>query len=179
MEVAEGTKITIYVSKGSDKITVPSLQGRTKEDAARILSDAQLSGSISGEEFSDEYEEGQIISQSPAAGEKVPKNTVITYVVSKGKEEPDEPDEPDDPNGSGNNQGNQYPPGYTVTVPDVSYRSVDWAMSKLAESGLSGVVVEYRTSNQLSEGYVISQTVSGEASPGTTVGLIVSSGLNH
>ncbi len=176
MEVAEGTKIVIYVSKGSDKVTVPSLQGRNKEDAVRMLADAQLSGSVSGEEFSEEYEEGQIIFQSPAAGEKVPKNTVITYVVSKGKEEPDEPDEP---NESDNNQGNQYPAGYTVTVPDVSYRSLDWALNKLSEAGLSGTVVEYRTSNQLSEGYVISQTVSGEVAAGTTVGLIVSSGLNH
>ena len=171
IEVVEGTKVILYVSKGTTKVTVPSLQGRMKEDVARMLADAQLSGSIAGEEFSDEFEEGQIISQSPAAGEKVPKNTVVTYIVSKGKEEPEEPNEP--------NQGTtNYPAGYTVTVPDVSSRSLDRAMSMLANAGLTGVVVEYQSSNKLSEGYVIAQTVTGDAQAGSTVGLIVSSGSN-
>lgn len=177
IEVVEGTKVILYVSKGSDKVTVPSLRGYTGEEAANLLAAAQLTGSVAGEEYSDEIEEGRIISQSPAAGEKVPKNTSVTYVVSKGKEEPEEP-EPEDPEEPGDNPGSQYPAGYTVTVPDVSSRSVDRALSMLANAGLSGSVVEYQPSNRLSEGYVISQTVTGDVAAGTTVGLIVSSGMD-
>ncbi len=177
IEVVEGTKVILYVSKGSDKVTVPSLRGYTGEEASDLLAAAQLTGSAAGEEYSDEIEEGRIISQSPAAGEKVPKNTPVTYVVSKGKEEPEEP-EPEDPEDPGNTPGSQYPAGYTVTVPDVSSRSLERALSMLADAGLSGSVVQYQSSNRLSEGYVISQTVTGDVAAGTTVGLIVSTGAD-
>ena len=100
VEVVEGTKIILYVSKGSNKVTVPSLKDMTKEQAANLLASMELTGSVSGEEFSDDVEEGKIISQSPAAGEKVPKNTPITYVVSKGKEDKDD-DKDKDPDRPG------------------------------------------------------------------------------
>lgn len=177
IEVVEGTKVILYVSKGTDKVVVPNLRNATKEEAANLLAGSQLAGSISGEEFSDEIEEGRVISQSPAVGEKVPKNTVITYVISKGKEEDDEDEDPDDPDNQGGNSWNSgYPSGMTVEVPNVRGRSLEQALDLLASAGLSGSVVEYQTNNSMISGYVISQTVSGEATAGTTVGLIVSSG---
>lgn len=182
-QVVEGTRIVLYVSKGTDKVTVPSLIGRSKEDVAAILSSAQLAGSLFGEEYSDQYAEGQIIDQNPAAGSKVAKGTAVAYIVSKGKEpeeEPEEPKEPEEPNqpsvNPGGNQTTQPEPGPPVSVPDVKSRSVDRAMSMLAQAGLSGSVVGYESSYTLSEGYVISQTVTGQAAEGSTVGLIVSSG---
>lgn len=168
VEVVEGTKIILYVSKGSDKVEVPSLKGYTKEEAENILANAELSGSVS-EEFSDEVEEGRVISQSPEAGQKVPKNTPISYVVSKGKEEEEDPDHQENQN---------RPDGYTVSVPDVRGRSLDKALDMLASAGFSGSVVEYQPSNSMISGYVISQTISGDAQAGTTVGLIVSSGAD-
>lgn len=169
VEVVEGTKIILYVSKGSDKVEVPSLKGYTKEEAENILANAELSGSVS-EEFSDEVEEGRVISQSPEAGQKVPKNTPISYVVSKGKEEED--DDPEHP-------GNQtYPNGYTTSVPDVRGRTIDDALGMLADAGFSGSVEGYQSSNSMISGRVISQTISGDAQAGTTVGLIVSSGAD-
>lgn len=160
VEVVEGTKIILYVSKGSDKVEVPSLKGYTKEEAENILANAELSGSVS-EEFSDEVEEGSVISQSPEAGQKVPKNTPISYVVSKGKEEDDPTHRPANPDDNG---------GF---IPDVRGRSLDSALGML--DGFS-VSVTYQSSNAMAEGYVISQTVSGEAEPGTLVVLTVSSG---
>ena len=184
----EGTRIIIYVSKGTDKVSVPSLIGRSKEDAAAILSSAQLAGSLFGEQYSDQYEEGQIIDQNPAAGTKVAKGTTVAYIVSKGKdpkdEEPEEPKEPEEPEqpsvNPGGNQttqpGQSNQPGPPVAVPDVQSRSVERAMSMLAQAGLSGSVVGYESSTTLSEGYVLYQTVTGEAAEGSTVGLVVSSG---
>lgn len=162
VEVVEGTKIILYVSKGSDKVEVPSLKGYTKEEAENILANAELSGSVS-EEFSDEVEEGRVISQSPEAGQKVPKNTPISYVVSKGKEEDDPTHRPANPD---DNAG---------FIPDVRGRSLDSALGML--DGFS-VSVTYQPSNAMAEGYVISQTVSGEAEPGTLVVLTVSSGAD-
>lgn len=187
-QVVEGTRIIIYVSKGTDKVSVPSLIGRSKEDAAAILSSAQLAGSLFGEQYSDQYEEGQIIDQNPAAGTKVAKGTTVAYIVSKGKdpkdEEPEEPKEPEEPEqppvNPGGNQttqpGQSNQPGPPVAVPDVQSRSVERAMSMLAQAGLSGSVVGYESSTTLSEGYVLYQTVTGEAAEGSTVGLVVSSG---
>ena len=175
-EVVEGTKIVLYVSKGTDKVSVPNLIGRNADEASGLLASAQLSGSLAGEEFSDEYPEGQIISQSPAGGSKVARGTVVSFTISKGKEpkeEPEEPEEPEDPD-HGTTTPNR--PLQYVEVPDVESWSLERAMSMLSQAGLSGSVVGYDSSYTLSEGYVISQTVTGQAQQGSTVGLIVSSG---
>lgn len=180
-QVVEGTRIILYVSKGTDKVSVPSLIGRSKEDAAAILLSAQLAGSIFGEEYSDQYEEGQIIDQNPAAGTRVAKGTAVAYIVSKGKEpkeeEPEEPEEPEDPNTPSVDPGsNSGRPVQQVTVPAVNNRSLDQALGMLEEAGLSGSVVSYQPSSSLGAGFVISQTVTGQAAEGSTVGLVVSSG---
>lgn len=161
VEVVEGTKIILYVSKGSNKVTVPPLKGLTKEEAANTLSAMELSGSVSGEEFSDEVEEGKIISQSPAAGEKVPKNTAITYVVSKGKEDKDDDKDPDRPSYPGNSGGD---------VPNVKGMEVGYAMSILDSYGYPASIERYESSSTMISGYVISQTLYDDG----TVGLVVS-----
>ena len=90
--------------------------------------------------------------------------------MSKGKEEED--DDPEHP-------GNQtYPNGYTTSVPDVRGRTIDDALGMLADAGFSGSVEGYQSSNSMISGRVISQTISGDAQAGTTVGLIVSSGAD-
>lgn len=174
-EVVEGTKVILYVSKGTDKVSVPRLIGRTVEDASALLAGMQLTGSSYGEAYSDEYEEGQIIEQNPPEGTKVSKGTTVAFVVSKGKEPEEEPEEPEEP--STNPGVNQ--PVQQVSVPDVRSRSVERAMSMLEDAGLYGSIVGYESSNALSEGYVVSQTVTGQAAEGSTVGLIVSSGSNY
>lgn len=161
VEVVEGTKIILYVSKGSNKVTVPSLKGLTKEEAANTLAGMELSGSVSGEEFSDDVEEGKIISQSPAAGEKVPKNTAVTYVVSKGKEDKDDDKDPDRPSSPGGSSGD---------MPNVKGMEAGYAMSILDSYGYPASIVGYDSSTTMISGYVISQTLYDDG----TVGLIVS-----
>ncbi len=177
-EVVEGTKIILYVSKGTDKVTVPGLVGQKAADVPTLLASLQLAGSLSGEEYSDEYPEGQIMQQNPPAGTKVAKGTVVAYVVSKGKE-PEEPEEPEEPDPPVTNPDDNRPPAQIVSVPAVNNRSLDQAMNMLAEAGLSGSVVGYQSSSSLGSGFVISQTVTGQAAEGSTVGLIVSSGPSN
>ena len=101
------------------------------------------------------------------SGQKVPKNTIITYVVSKGKEDKDEedPEDPDDPFTSV--YPNVSPSG---EVPSVRGRSLEDALDILASEGYSGKVVEYQSSSTMVSGYVISQSVLYDG----TIGLIVS-----
>ena len=81
-KATEDTKITIYVSTGAEKVTVPNLVGKSQEDAESALSAVGLSGSAS-EEYSD-TEAGKVIRQDIDSGEKVDKGTTVSYVVSKG-----------------------------------------------------------------------------------------------
>lgn len=163
VEVVEGTKIILYVSKGSNKVTVPPLKDMTKEQAANLLASMELTGSVSGEEFSDDVEEGKIISQSPAAGEKVPKNTPITYVVSKGKEDKDD-DKDKDPDRPG------YPGSSGGDMPNVKGMEAGYAISILDSYGYPASIIGYESNSTMISGYVISQTLYDDG----TVGLVVS-----
>ena len=154
VEVVEGTKIILYVSKGSNKVTVPSLKDMTKEQAANLLASMELS---------DDVEEGKIISQSPAAGEKVPKNTPITYVVSKGKEDKDD-DKDKDPDRPG------YPGSSGGDMPNVKGMEAGYAISILDSYGYPASIIDYETNSTMISGYVISQTLYDDG----TVGLVVS-----
>lgn len=74
--VKEGSTISVIVSKGQEKTTVPKVIGLEKEDAEQALKDAKLEAEIV-EETSKKVEEGYVISQEidpdteVFAGEKV------------------------------------------------------------------------------------------------------------
>lgn len=84
--IARGAKVTITVSKGEDKVTVPEVGLKTLEDAKEALSAAGLKLIVSSQKYNDTVPEGCIISQSPKAGKKVTKGTGIGVVVSLGKQ---------------------------------------------------------------------------------------------
>lgn len=137
-EVKEGSKVTMTVSKGAEKATVPVLVGLSQEDADAALSGAGLvTGNVS-EENSDEYEAGIVMSQKTSDGKKVKKGTAVDYVVSKG------------------------PKIEQVTVPSLSNKNEEEARQALTDAGLQPGNVTYENSS-VSQGYVISQT----ASPGS------------
>ncbi|WP_294783308.1 Stk1 family PASTA domain-containing Ser/Thr kinase [uncultured Eubacterium sp.] len=81
--VKEGTKVTIYVSQGSESIKVPNVKGMSESDAKNALSEFNVTTST---EHSDSVAAGNVISQSIDAGKYVDKDTAITIVVSSGPE---------------------------------------------------------------------------------------------
>ena len=84
------TKITLYISKGAEKKTVPNIVGQSVSDAQSALSAAGLAdGGTVSEEYSDSVAEGVIISQNVKAGKKVDAGTSVGYTVSKGKKPAD------------------------------------------------------------------------------------------
>ncbi|MFZ5626720.1 MAG: Stk1 family PASTA domain-containing Ser/Thr kinase [Bacillota bacterium] len=84
-EVREGQTIGVIVSVGVEKVDVPDLSGQDKEDARLALEKAGLALGTIDYQYSDEYEKDTVISQNPAAGEQVPRQTAVNLVVSKGK----------------------------------------------------------------------------------------------
>ena len=84
--VAEGTNITVTVSIGKDRISVPNVMGKTESEATSLIQAAGLVvGSVSNV-FSTEYESGCVCYQSYSEGSYVDPGTGVDIRVSKGPE---------------------------------------------------------------------------------------------
>ncbi len=81
--VKEGTKVTIYVSQGTESLKVTNVTGKSEADAKSALSDFNVTTTT---EHSDSVAEGNVISQSIAGGNYAEKGASITIVVSSGPE---------------------------------------------------------------------------------------------
>ncbi|MBC2191738.1 Stk1 family PASTA domain-containing Ser/Thr kinase [Listeria sp. FSL L7-0229] len=83
----KGTKINLFVSNGSKKITMENYAGRSYTDTKALLEQQGFKNISSEEAYSSEVGKGMIISQTPAQGtEVVAKSTNVKFVVSKGAE---------------------------------------------------------------------------------------------
>lgn len=85
-EVTRGETINIVVSKGRRPFTLLDFEGRTIEDAKEWLKQYDLVLREVKEEYSDGFEEGKVISQSPAPGKMVQSGDTVDLVVSKGRD---------------------------------------------------------------------------------------------
>ena len=81
--VKEGTKVTIYVSQGTESIKVTDVRGKSEADAKAAISDFDVTTTT---EHSDTVAEGNVISQSISGGQYAEKGASITIVVSSGPE---------------------------------------------------------------------------------------------
>ena len=61
-KVKEGSKIQVIISKGQEKTTVPNVEGKEREEAIKMLEDANIVAEVV-EETSRTVEEGYVISQ--------------------------------------------------------------------------------------------------------------------
>lgn len=81
-----GTAITLYVSKGKEKVKVTNYIGRNYDDIYRRLEDSDFKSIDSEDRYSDKPA-GEIIEQNPEPGtEVVASETDLVFVVSKGVE---------------------------------------------------------------------------------------------
>ncbi|MEQ4507165.1 MAG: Stk1 family PASTA domain-containing Ser/Thr kinase [Enterococcus casseliflavus] len=86
-EVKKNSVVTLYTSSGTKKITLDDYEGRSFDDVKKELIDLGFDEDRIKEELesSDDVDEGDIISQSPAAGREVsPAEDEITFKVSSG-----------------------------------------------------------------------------------------------
>ena len=161
-QVKKGTTVTVNLSKGDSNGEVPNLVGQTYDSSTRDIIDA--AGFNLGDvtyAYSDSYDKGEIMSQTPSAGSKAEEGSDIDLVVSKGSKS--------------DNNNNQNEDEDTAEVPSVTGLSVSAARAKLAAAGFS-VSVDYEESNVTASGQVISQSVSAgsKAKKGSTVTITVS-----
>lgn len=148
-----GSKVTLTISSGTEGVEVPEVSGKTFDDAnAQLIGLGFLVNKTEG--YSDTIEQGIVISQNPSAGNKAPKGSVITVMVSLGKEET------------------------KVRVPNLVGLSEEDGTFEAIEVGLAIGNVSYVFNSEVPEGHICYQSYShgSYVDPGTSLDIKVSKG---
>ncbi|HET8592840.1 MAG TPA: PASTA domain-containing protein, partial [Solirubrobacterales bacterium] len=136
-EPAAGTQlstaqpVTLLISRGSDRVEVPDVVGIDDQAALNALSEAELVGTIVQRDS--EEPEGEVVGQSPAAGERVRRGSQVTIFVSSG----------------------------AIAVPDVVAQPRRRAVTTLKRAGFVVAVTEETTDDPTQVGRVISEFPPG------------------
>ena len=135
----------------ADGIEVPDLKGLTFDEAKEQLNAKGLGIKNAGTVASDQYDEGQIVSQTPDALTKAEANTTVEVTLSSGKGE--------------------------VSVPSVTGMDETTAYNTLTNSGFTPVK-DYAYSADVAQGNVIEQSpnVGSLAKSGDNVKIVISRG---
>ena len=145
----DGT-VEVTISKGKERYIVPTLQGLKIEIAEGLISDNNLVVGEIIEEFSSEVPKGFIMRSSPAAGERIKRDSQVTLYLSKGVEQ--------------------------VGVSSYQGKSGEQALNELTEAGFD-VETKYVFSEDMPIGAVVSQIPSGgDIDKGSVITLTVSKG---
>lgn len=83
-EVVKGTTVDVYISQGPEPRVLPDLRGQAFESAQSTLEGMRLTIARDEDQFFIDVPAGAIGSQTPAAGEKVERDSEVRVVVSKG-----------------------------------------------------------------------------------------------
>ena len=147
--IQKGDRVTLLVSTGPPKTSVPDVVGMNYGDAVQALNDVNLKAT-KHEVFSPKPV-GKVISQDPPAGEQVVEGTEIVLDVSRGAKQ--------------------------VAVPNVVGMSEDDAKTTLEQAGFQ-VSSTSALADSTPEGIVSDQSPDGgtPATKGSTVTITVSSG---
>jgi eukaryotic-like serine/threonine-protein kinase len=81
--VFEGSKVTLYVSKGPAPVSIPTVVGETEADATAQLKALQLFVNPMSK-YSNTVAQGVVISSNPTAGTQTHAGKIVSLVVSKG-----------------------------------------------------------------------------------------------
>jgi eukaryotic-like serine/threonine-protein kinase len=125
-----GTRITIVVSTGKEKVTVPGVVGSKRDEATSALEDAGFQVSVKEQE-TDSKPEGTVLKQDPAAGTEVNKGSRVQLTVAKASEQ--------------------------VAVPSVVGLSEEDAIANIEDVGLAPDVRDVAVSDATQDGRVLSQ----------------------
>ena len=81
--VKEGSTVKVVVSKGTEKATVPNVEGKEESEAIKLIEDAKLKAEVI-EETSQTVEEGHVISQETDPDTEVSAGDTVKIHVSTG-----------------------------------------------------------------------------------------------
>jgi len=148
--IAPGDTIALVVSRGPERYEVPDLRGQTQEQATATLAGLTLLPGTIGEAYDEQVPAGQVVSQDPAPGAQVRRETPVSFVLSLGRE--------------------------PIGVPVVTGQGRDEAVAAVEAAGLVAQLSE-QYSTEVARGVVISQQpAEGTLFRGDPVALVVSLG---
>ena len=136
-------------------VEVPDLSNLELQSAIEQIEELGLAVGEITEEYSDDVDEGRIISQYPPAGEEVERETAIDLTISLGVE--------------------------PVEVPDLTGLSLYDAAAMIRDLNLTLGSVDEEFSERVGLGFVISQSVRAgtRVPPGETIDLVISLGPEY
>ncbi|SDC58299.1 Stk1 family PASTA domain-containing Ser/Thr kinase [Nocardioides lianchengensis] len=150
-QVLDGGTVTITVSRGKERYTLPALAGLTLDQATAQIADLNLSLGTVKERWSETVAAGTVIASSPGEGKVLARGANIDLAVSKGRR--------------------------PIKVGDWAGRSYDDARAALEKRGLVAKVGDEQYSDDVPEGDVIGQDPrEGTLFKGETVTFTVSLG---
>ncbi|MFI5797071.1 Stk1 family PASTA domain-containing Ser/Thr kinase [Streptomyces sp. NPDC051677] len=144
-KVNKGDTVNLVVSTGAPKVVVPSVLGKTQDEAKTLLEGDKYQFVVETKEEVSTEEAGTVLEQKPGLGEEVEKGTTITLTIAKAEEK--------------------------ATVPDVSNKSCDQAKQQMQQNDLQGNCVEVDTQDPNQVGKVIQTvpSIGSQADKGSTV----------
>ena len=148
-KIKEHSEISVIISKGTEKVDVPNVVGKKKEEAEKELKDAGLVPEII-EENDEKVEAGIVLSQDPEDGENVNKGSKVKLVVSKGSAI------------------------VKVEVPSLVGKNEQEAKALLAEAGLKANIINDEDDSK-NDGVVLRQSKEAgtQVQEGTTITITV------
>ena len=105
--IAPGTTVTLTVSTGQEKVSIPRLSGYSYKDAKNLLEGDEYGLTVEKSEQDSSAPKDEVINSNPPEGSQVEKGSTVTLLVSRGES----------------------------SVPDVVGLSVSAAKSKLEDAG--------------------------------------------
>jgi serine/threonine-protein kinase len=153
MTVKSNASVTLVVSTGGEKVSVPDVTGQTQDEAIAALADQGLNYKIYTV-ADDKVPSGSVVSTDPAANTQVAKGSEVKVYVSSGKLE------------------------QKVTVPDVAGNTLAEATAKITGVGLTVGEKTYKDDTGKAKDVVLStDPLNGsKLEKGSTVNLVLSSG---
>ena len=150
-KISPSGTVGLVVSKGQERIVLPSLNGLTPDVASGKISDLGLSVGQVNESFDMKVAAGFVIGTDPKDGSEVRRKSIVNLIVSKGVEQ--------------------------LSLSSYVGKGGEQALSELSDLGFD-VNVKYSFSDNIFKGQVITQTPekSDLISKGSKIELVISKG---
>jgi serine/threonine-protein kinase len=147
-QIDKGSTVTLFISSGPQKVTVPSVVGQSQDSASAELANIGLKVQPVSQDSTTETP-GTVLSQDPAAGSAVGRGSTVTITVARQPQQ--------------------------VTVPNTVGQSQSSALTALADAGLTPIVGGTEpVTNPSQDGKVVAQDPSGgKVKRGTKVTITV------
>ncbi|WP_141431231.1 Stk1 family PASTA domain-containing Ser/Thr kinase [Bacillus sp. 03113] len=154
--VDEGTEISLYESKGKEKFELSDYRSRQFEDVEALLDEQNFRSIRTKEVFDENQSPGTILEQSFSKGDQVvPEETDLEFTISKGPE--------------------------LIRLKDLKGNSRQAVNEYANLTGLNIRIASEEYSDQISEGFVISQSPEPGTNlkKGSDVSVVISKGKNN